>query len=94
MSEPTKPRQLPDLDHLPQTALLTRVQVSRLANFSVPTLRHWATAGRGPRVFLIEGRPRYRVADMREWLSGHGSSTTAKNVPGRAELRELAGAVR
>ena len=75
MAEPNKLRVLPGLDELPATALLTRVQVSNISNFSVPTLRHWGSCGRGPRVSIVEGRPRYSVRDVREWLSVAAGAT-------------------
>lgn len=60
----------PDLRALPGDALMTRRQVSALSGFAVVTLKVWAREGRGPRVTTIEGRPRYRVSDVRSWLGG------------------------
>lgn len=73
MGEPTKVRTFPDLHELPGSALLTRSQVAAVSNFSVPTLRHWAASGRGPRVRIVEGRPRYAASDIQAWLAGEDS---------------------
>lgn len=59
---------VPNLGSLPDDALLTRGQVSAISGFAVHTLKVWAAAGRGPRVTTVEGRPRYRVRDTRQWL--------------------------
>lgn len=58
----------PDLAALPSDALLTRRQLSQIAGFALQTLKQWALKGRGPRIVTVEGRPRYRVADVREWM--------------------------
>ena len=68
----THVRHIPDLDHLPDNALITRAQLATLSNFAVITLKVWTRRGRGPRVTTIEGRPRYRVADVRAWLQNSG----------------------
>lgn len=66
-----KPSQaVPDVDVLPASAILTRAQVSALTGFSLPTLKRYAASGRGPRITRIEGLPRYRVNDLRDWLRG------------------------
>jgi len=59
---------LPDLDALPGSALLTRNQVCALSGFALPTLKQWAKQGRGPRITVVEGRPRYLAADVKAWL--------------------------
>lgn len=59
---------VPNLDTLPGDALLTRVQVAAISGFAVHTLKIWAAAGRGPRITTVEGRPRYRVRDTRQWM--------------------------
>lgn len=63
-----RPRPLPDLTTLPDTALLTRSQVAGLAGYTEQALKKWAREGRGPRVTIVEGRPRYSVRDAREWM--------------------------
>ncbi len=70
-------RELPDLDALPRTALLTRAQVCGLSNFSLPTLKMWAVAGRGPKLTVVEGRPRYAAGDVQAWLFGQTSQSEA-----------------
>lgn len=64
------PKPIPNVDELPASALLTPRQVVGVSGFSIPTLKRWAKEGKGPRVVTIEGRPRYRADDVREWLSG------------------------
>ncbi len=62
------PRAVPDIEKLPGEALITRKQLSTLSSFALITLKIWAKQGRGPRVTVVEGRPRYRVRDVREWM--------------------------
>ena len=61
---------MPDIEKLPGTALLARRQVAALTGYAGVTLKRWADLGRGPKIVRIEGRPRYRVDDLREWLAG------------------------
>jgi hypothetical protein len=61
---------IPDLDALPDCAAIVRKQLSLLSGYSEQALKKCAREGRGPRVTMIEGRPRYRVADVRAWLNG------------------------
>ena len=58
----------PDIAALPGDALLTRRQLSLISGFALQTLKAWPGLGRGPRIVTVEGRPRYRVADVREWM--------------------------
>lgn len=58
----------PDLAVLPPDALLTRKQVVAISGFALQTLKMWPAQGKGPRVTMVEGRPRYRVADLRQWM--------------------------
>jgi hypothetical protein len=51
-----------------------RKQLSLLSGYSEQALKKWAREGRSPRVTMIEGRPRYRVGDVREWLNGETAS--------------------
>jgi len=75
----TKPRRrprtftavkVPDIAKLPDDALLTRQQVVLLSGFTDQALKKWARENRGPAITVVEGRPRYRVADARAWLAG------------------------
>ena len=59
---------VPDLSKLPPDALLTRDQVAALSGFAVVTLKVWAPKGRGPKITYLEGRPRFKVRDVREWM--------------------------
>ena len=63
-------RPVPDLNELPDDALLTVAHVSAVSTFPVSTLKYWRGRGRGPRVTTIEGLPRYRAGDVRVWLNG------------------------
>ncbi|KQQ48789.1 hypothetical protein ASF58_05925 [Methylobacterium sp. Leaf125] len=58
----------PDIERLPDSALLTRRQLSEISSFALITLKVWAKNGRGPRITVVEGRPRYRVSDVRAWM--------------------------
>jgi hypothetical protein len=63
-----------DIGALPGDALLTRRQLEQVTGFRAQTFKNWAAVGRGPRITTIEKRPRYRAADVREWLAGRGSA--------------------
>jgi|TARA_R110002124_G_scaffold131558_1_gene293796 predicted site-specific integrase-resolvase len=58
----------PDISALPSDAMLTRKQVASVSGFALQTLKMWPAQGKGPRVTTVEGRPRYRVADVRDWM--------------------------
>lgn len=60
----------PDLNALPEHALLTRKQIHQLTGFAEITLKVWAKQGRGPKMTRIEGAPRFLVRDVRAWLEG------------------------
>ncbi len=49
----------PDLDALPAAAACSTAQVSKVSGFAVGTLKKWRRTGGGPKVTIIEGRPRY-----------------------------------
>jgi len=59
---------VPDISALPPDAFLTIKQVAGLTGFAPYTVKCWRKYGRGPKVTTINGRPRFRVADLREWL--------------------------
>lgn len=61
---------IPDIRSLPADALLTRRQIAAISGYTEHAFRKWARLDRGPRITLIEGRPRYRVEDAQEWLRG------------------------
>lgn len=63
-----RPTHIPDLSTLPCDALLTRAQMVGLSGYSEQAFKKWAHQGRGPAITVVEGRPRYRVADARIWL--------------------------
>ena len=58
----------PNLRVLPADALLSRRELSALSGYAIITLKIWAANGRGPRITRVEGRPRYRVEDVRGWM--------------------------
>lgn len=60
-----------DIDKLPDSVLLTRKQVQEISGFALITLKVWAKSGRGPKITWIEGRPRFRAADVRSWMRGN-----------------------
>jgi predicted site-specific integrase-resolvase len=68
MNAPSLRPDTPDISALPADALLTRNQVAALSGFALQTLKMWPAQGKGPRVTTVEGRPRYRVADVRQWM--------------------------
>lgn len=59
---------IPNISLLPADAMLTRNQVAAISGFALQTLKGWPALGKGPKVTMIEGRPRYRAADVREWM--------------------------
>lgn len=61
---------VPDIELLPQSALLTRKQVSEISGFAIVTLAVWEKQNRGPKLRRVEGLPRYRVGDVQDWLRG------------------------
>ncbi|KEQ09101.1 hypothetical protein GV68_25395 [Pseudorhizobium pelagicum] len=65
----------PNLRAMPADALLSRRELSALSGYAIITLKIWAANNRGPRITRVEGRPRYRVEDVREWI---GLSPSAK----------------
>jgi hypothetical protein len=69
----TNPGRPVDIGALPADALLTRRQIEQITGFRVQTLKNWAAVGRGPKITTVEKRPRYRAADVREWLTGRGA---------------------
>lgn len=73
MRRTTAPRSytgIPDLETLPDNALLTDKQKSLHSGFSVEAFKKWRREGRGPETIYIEGRPRSTVAAYRAWLAG------------------------
>ncbi|MEC7763739.1 MAG: helix-turn-helix domain-containing protein [Pseudomonadota bacterium] len=64
----TQTGNIPDIDRLPPSALLTYDQLAAATGFSTSTVKRWAGAGRGPRMTRVEGLPRFKVGDVRAWL--------------------------
>ena len=75
----TKLIMVPDLDSLPQTALLTEPEMAAAVAFSARTLKRWRLEQdpRGPPFILIAGHVRYRVSDARHFLCLPPKSETA-----------------
>jgi hypothetical protein len=61
------------LDDAPDDTLLSFAELSALSGWAVVTLRLWASQGRGCPVRRVEGRPRFRLGDVRSWLQGDES---------------------
>lgn len=55
---------------LPDGALASPNEAAAFLGFAPVTLRMWRRQGRGPAFVLIEGRPRYRMADLRGFAAG------------------------
>jgi len=64
----TQQHQIPDIDQLPPSALLTYGQLAQVTGFHVVTVKRWAGAGRGPRLTRVEGLPRFKVCDVKAWM--------------------------
>lgn len=47
---------------------LTSREVAALLNVKQQTLDKWASQGRGPDYFKVEGARRYDMEDLRNWL--------------------------
>jgi predicted DNA-binding transcriptional regulator AlpA len=63
---------IPDINALPEHALLTQQQLHKLTGFALITFRIWASQGRGPKVTRINGNlPRYMARDVRAWIEGN-----------------------
>jgi hypothetical protein len=67
---PGKISGLKTLDGAPDWTVLAPSEVAALSGAALVTLRLWKRQGRGPKQIRIEGRPRYRLGDVREWLNG------------------------
>ena len=59
---------IPDIDNLPQSALLTYRQLALITGFSLSSVKRWAANGRGPHVTRIAGQPRFSVGAVKTWL--------------------------
>jgi hypothetical protein len=55
-------------DSLSNDALLDDGQIAVVADVSRPTIKRWRREKKGPRVTMLNGLPRSRVGDVREWL--------------------------
>ena len=101
MTAARKPRE-PDIriifDKLSADSLLDDRQIGLLAGRAVVTIKRWRRLGTAPPHVLINGLPRYRVADVRAWLRGgellhrrlacrrlrrSAQSSTTKRPPGK-----------
>ena len=69
---------IPDLARLPDDALLTRGQLAALTGFTDQAFKKWAREGRGPKITVVEGRPRTKVRHFREWVDGATSTAAAQ----------------
>lgn len=60
---------LAGLSAAPDETLMTPHEVATLLNNSRETLRRWGRGREGPPRILVQGRPRYRLGELRHWLS-------------------------
>jgi hypothetical protein len=60
---------IPDIAALPSSAFITTKQLANLTGFAPLTVKGWRRYGRGPKVSTVNGKPRFRVADVRDWLN-------------------------
>lgn len=44
---------------------------AKYVGFSVDSLKHWRTRGKGPRFVRVGTRVVYRIADLDAWLADH-----------------------
>ena len=65
---PGKPRAEIWLDS--NVVLWDDAQVAKQALLSLPTIKRWRKAGKIPGIVSLNGRPRYRAADVLAWLNG------------------------
>jgi hypothetical protein len=63
-----KPDILAIFDTMSNDALLDDKQIGKLANKSTPTIKRYRREGKGPIVTMLNGLPRSRAGDVREWL--------------------------
>lgn len=64
---------LADLATAPDETILRPRDVADLLGNSRDTLRRWQRDGRGPPTCRLEGRPRYRLGELRAWLASRPS---------------------
>jgi hypothetical protein len=57
-------------DRLSDDALLDDAQVGQLTNAAPATVKRWRRLKKTPPHLLLNGRPRFRVGDIRPWLRG------------------------
>lgn len=65
-------RILKEISDAPDEMVLTIQEVAAISGFAPVTIRLWnfQGEGRGPQQIRIEGRPRYRLGEVRRWLKG------------------------
>jgi hypothetical protein len=66
-----------DPSTLPDNALLTAKELAGWLRLSLATLEDWRLRHphRGPPTVSVAGLPRYRIADVRNWLLGKGQGS-------------------
>ncbi|HEY5795421.1 MAG TPA: hypothetical protein VIU82_10425 [Bosea sp. (in: a-proteobacteria)] len=63
---------VPDLSGAPDELLLAPAEVAALSGIAEVTWYVWRKQGRGPSWLLVEGMPRLRLGDYRQWLDARG----------------------
>jgi hypothetical protein len=66
---------------LPHETYLTERDVERTGIAKLETIRKWRALGRGPRFIKIEGRVKYRLSDVLEYLNSRPSGGRAITKP-------------
>jgi hypothetical protein len=59
----------PDIAVLPDSAYITVAQLAAITGHAPLTVKGWHRYGRGPKRSIVQGRPRFMVADVRTWLA-------------------------
>lgn len=59
---------------LPDDALASPAEAAAFLGFAPVTLRLWRRQSRGPAFVLIEGRPRYRMRELRDFAAGQAAA--------------------
>ncbi|HEY5798307.1 MAG TPA: hypothetical protein VIU82_25175 [Bosea sp. (in: a-proteobacteria)] len=60
---------VPNLENAPDDLLLSPREAAALSGIAEVTFYVWRKQNRGPKWLLIEGMPRLRLGEYREWLA-------------------------
>jgi hypothetical protein len=73
---------------LSDEALLDDLQIALIADVSRPTIKRWRREKIGPRVTMLNGLPRSRVGDVREWLKAGRGKEEVNGLIGNLRTRK------